>query len=93
MIPGCHITIQTSAKTDKEARLLLMSMGLPFYGELVDQRDAYPEQGQVMASSTARPRISNSTQIKLDGISLSSAFQPGQQNNKRDRHTLAWFHT
>lgn len=36
MIPGCNITIQTSAKTDKEARLLLMSMGVPFYGEFVD---------------------------------------------------------
>ena len=34
MIPGCHITIQTTALTDKEGRLLLMSMGIPFQGEL-----------------------------------------------------------
>jgi large subunit ribosomal protein L5 len=36
MIPGCHITVQTSAKTDKEARLLLNSMGIPFYGPVDD---------------------------------------------------------
>lgn len=36
MIPGCHITIHTTATTDKDARLLLSAMGIPFYGKLVD---------------------------------------------------------
>lgn len=36
MIPGCHVTVQTSATNDKDARILLSSMGLPFYGKLVD---------------------------------------------------------
>ncbi|KAK2742304.1 hypothetical protein FQN57_005392 [Myotisia sp. PD_48] len=36
MIPGCHITIKTSARTDKDARLLLNAMGIPFYGKYVD---------------------------------------------------------
>lgn len=36
MIPGCHITFHTSARTDKDARLLLSAMGVPFYGKLVD---------------------------------------------------------
>ncbi|KAF1983433.1 50S ribosomal subunit L7 [Aulographum hederae CBS 113979] len=36
MIPGCHITVQTSATNDYEARLLLMSMGMPFYGKVQD---------------------------------------------------------
>jgi len=36
MIPGCHISLQTTAKTDKEARLLLSAMGIPFYGEAKD---------------------------------------------------------
>ncbi|CAG8112787.1 unnamed protein product [Penicillium olsonii] len=36
MIPGCHITLHTSAKTDKDARLLLSAMGLPFYGKIVN---------------------------------------------------------
>ncbi|KAE8382050.1 ribosomal protein L5 domain-containing protein [Aspergillus bertholletiae] len=36
MIPGCHITIHTSAKTDKDARLLLSAMGIPFYGKMVN---------------------------------------------------------
>ncbi|OJI99001.1 hypothetical protein ASPVEDRAFT_38478 [Aspergillus versicolor CBS 583.65] len=36
MIPGCHITFHTSANTDKDARLLLSAMGVPFYGKLVD---------------------------------------------------------
>lgn len=34
MIPGCHITIQTTAATDKDARLLLSSIGIPFYGKI-----------------------------------------------------------
>ncbi|KAF2404670.1 ribosomal protein L5 [Trichodelitschia bisporula] len=36
MIPGMHITVHTTAKNDKEARLLLSSIGLPFYGKLVN---------------------------------------------------------
>ncbi|OJJ96789.1 hypothetical protein ASPACDRAFT_81017 [Aspergillus aculeatus ATCC 16872] len=35
MIPGCHITIHTSARTDKDARLLLSALGIPFYGKIV----------------------------------------------------------
>ena len=30
MIPGCHVTIHTSAVTDRDARLLLSSIGIPF---------------------------------------------------------------
>ncbi|KZF22537.1 ribosomal protein L5 [Xylona heveae TC161] len=36
MIPGLHITIKTSATNDRDARLLLSAMGIPFYGKLVD---------------------------------------------------------
>lgn len=36
MIPGCHITIHTSAATDADARLLLTALGIPFYGKHVD---------------------------------------------------------
>ena len=36
MIPGCHITIHTTAKTDRESRLLLSAIGIPFTGKLVD---------------------------------------------------------
>ncbi|KAF2457229.1 ribosomal protein L5 domain-containing protein [Lineolata rhizophorae] len=36
MIPGAHVTIKTSAVTDRDARMLLRSMGVPFYGKLVD---------------------------------------------------------
>ncbi|KAF2114829.1 ribosomal protein L5 domain-containing protein [Lophiotrema nucula] len=36
MIPGCHITIHTSATNDRDARFLLQSVGIPFYGRLVD---------------------------------------------------------
>lgn len=35
MIPGCHITLHTTAKADKDARLLLSAMGIPFYGKIV----------------------------------------------------------
>jgi large subunit ribosomal protein L5 len=31
-----HITIHTSASTDKDARLLLQQVGIPFYGKIVD---------------------------------------------------------
>ncbi|KAF2750275.1 ribosomal protein L5 [Sporormia fimetaria CBS 119925] len=34
MIPGCHITIHTSATNDQDAYLLLQSIGIPFYGKL-----------------------------------------------------------
>ena len=36
MIPGMHVTIHTSASTDKDARLLLQQMGVPFYGKIVN---------------------------------------------------------
>lgn len=36
LIPGCHVTIQTSARTDRDARLLLNAIGLPFYGKQVN---------------------------------------------------------
>ncbi|KAJ6155575.1 hypothetical protein N7470_006141 [Penicillium chermesinum] len=35
MIPGCHITLHTSATADKDARLLLSATGIPFYGKIV----------------------------------------------------------
>ncbi|KAH8725407.1 ribosomal protein L5 domain-containing protein [Phaeosphaeriaceae sp. PMI808] len=36
MIPGCHISIQTDATSNKDARLLMQAIGLPFYGKLND---------------------------------------------------------
>ncbi|KAH3958231.1 hypothetical protein HBH64_248500 [Parastagonospora nodorum] len=36
MIPGLHITICTDATSNKDARLLLQAIGLPFYGKLND---------------------------------------------------------
>lgn len=36
LIPGCHITICTDATNNKDARLLLQAIGLPFYGKLND---------------------------------------------------------
>ncbi|KAL2408090.1 Large ribosomal subunit protein uL5m [Exophiala dermatitidis] len=36
MIPGMHITIHTTATCDKDARLLLEQIGIPFYGKVVD---------------------------------------------------------
>ncbi|KAI0398066.1 ribosomal protein L5 [Xylariaceae sp. FL0594] len=36
MIPGCRIVIETTASSDRHARLLLKAIGLPFYGKLVD---------------------------------------------------------
>ncbi|KAF2638863.1 ribosomal protein L5 [Massarina eburnea CBS 473.64] len=36
MIPGCHITVHTDATNNKDARLLLQAIGLPFYGKLND---------------------------------------------------------
>lgn len=34
MVPGMHMTIHTSAKNDVDAKLLLLSMGVPFIGKL-----------------------------------------------------------
>jgi len=36
MIPGFHVTVKTTATSDRHARLLLSAMGVPFYGRLVD---------------------------------------------------------
>lgn len=36
MIPGMHVTIHTTASCDKDARLLLQQVGIPFYGKIVD---------------------------------------------------------
>ncbi|KAF2721330.1 ribosomal protein L5 [Polychaeton citri CBS 116435] len=36
MIPGCHIIVHTSATNDKDARMLLSSIGIPFYGKLIN---------------------------------------------------------
>ncbi|KAH8664087.1 ribosomal L5P family protein [Xylariales sp. PMI_506] len=36
MISGCRIFVETTAKSDRHARLLLQSMGVPFHGKLID---------------------------------------------------------
>lgn len=36
MIPGLHVTVHTTARADKDARLLLEAFGVPFYGKIVD---------------------------------------------------------
>lgn len=36
LIPGYRIFVETTARSDRHARLLLGSFGLPFYGELRD---------------------------------------------------------
>ncbi|KAF7926313.1 uncharacterized protein EAE98_006608 [Botrytis deweyae] len=36
LIPGFHVTVKTTATSDRHARLLLSAMGVPFYGKLVD---------------------------------------------------------
>lgn len=36
LIPGMHVTIHTTARADKDARLLLEAFGVPFYGKIVD---------------------------------------------------------
>lgn len=36
MIPGCHVTVHTSATNDRDGRLLLSSIGIPFYGKQVN---------------------------------------------------------
>ncbi|RDW70305.1 putative 50S ribosomal protein L5 [Coleophoma crateriformis] len=36
MVPGFHVNVQTTAKSDRHARLLMSALGVPFYGKLVD---------------------------------------------------------
>ncbi|KAI5806596.1 ribosomal protein L5 domain-containing protein [Peziza echinospora] len=36
MIPGCHVTVHTSATNDRDARLLLTAFGVPFFGKFKD---------------------------------------------------------
>lgn len=36
MIPGCRIVIETTAKSDRHARILCKALGIPFYGKIVD---------------------------------------------------------
>ncbi|KAF2226657.1 ribosomal protein L5 domain-containing protein [Elsinoe ampelina] len=36
MIPGCHITLHTTARNDRDARMLLNACGIPFYGKNID---------------------------------------------------------
>lgn len=36
MIPGFHVMVHTTATTDLDARMLLSSIGLPFYGKFVN---------------------------------------------------------
>ncbi|PMD28430.1 ribosomal protein L5 [Hyaloscypha hepaticicola] len=36
MIPGFHVTIKTTATSDRHARMLLTALGVPFYGKLID---------------------------------------------------------
>ncbi|KAK1760474.1 mitochondrial ribosomal protein l7-like protein [Echria macrotheca] len=36
MIPGCRVFVKTSATSDRQARLLLQALGIPFTGEIRD---------------------------------------------------------
>ncbi|KAI1636391.1 ribosomal protein L5 [Biscogniauxia mediterranea] len=36
MIPGCRIVLETTATSDRHARILCKALGIPFYGKLVD---------------------------------------------------------
>ncbi|ESZ93560.1 hypothetical protein SBOR_6043 [Sclerotinia borealis F-4128] len=36
LIPGFHVTVKTTATSDRHARLLLGAMGVPFFGKVVD---------------------------------------------------------
>ncbi|OAA61701.1 50S ribosomal subunit [Niveomyces insectorum RCEF 264] len=36
LIPGCRVFVETTAKSDRHARLLLGAFGVPFYGKLRD---------------------------------------------------------
>lgn len=31
MIPGCRVSVVTTATSDRQARLLMQAMGIPFY--------------------------------------------------------------
>ncbi|KAK4224855.1 ribosomal protein L5 domain-containing protein [Podospora fimiseda] len=34
MIPGCRVFVKTTATSDRQARLLMQTLGVPFYGEV-----------------------------------------------------------
>ncbi|KAI0471104.1 ribosomal protein L5 [Xylariaceae sp. FL0804] len=36
MIPGCRIVLETTAKSDRHARILAQAIGIPFYGKISD---------------------------------------------------------
>ncbi|KAH9910083.1 54S ribosomal protein L7 [Xylariomycetidae sp. FL2044] len=36
MIPGCKIVLETTAKSDRHARILCEALGIPFYGKIKD---------------------------------------------------------
>jgi len=36
MIPGFHVTVHTTATNDRDARLLLSTLGVPFYGKQIN---------------------------------------------------------
>lgn len=36
MIPGFHVMVHTTATTDRDARMLLSSIGIPFYGKFIN---------------------------------------------------------
>lgn len=36
MIPGCYISIKTTATSDRQGRLLMKALGIPFYGKVKD---------------------------------------------------------
>jgi len=36
MIPGIHVIVHTSATNDQDARMLLSSVGIPFFGKLIN---------------------------------------------------------
>jgi Ribosomal protein L5 len=36
MLPGCRVFVKTTATSDRQARLLLQAMGLPFTGKIRD---------------------------------------------------------
>jgi large subunit ribosomal protein L5 len=36
MIPGFHVTVHTTATNDRDGRLLLSALGIPFYGKQVN---------------------------------------------------------
>ena len=36
LIPGCHVIIRTTAAEDRDGRLLLSSLGIPFHGKQVN---------------------------------------------------------